>query len=180
MRYLLSVAALLLSVRPIFATEPLPSRLLDLPIAVVQNGEPLDFDLIDFRAQQRVTVTPRGERPPHSMFGIKTHVGFAAGYDYGIVHGSIGLYLTVAEWGRWNFGIPSPEIGIGRYRQYDGWRRTTFLKNDPSIFVSLASVHYRVGYLQSVGLHWYINLEQMFDVRQNMAGSQVGLSFSTK
>jgi len=26
----------------------------------------------------------------------------------------------------------------------------------------------------------YINLEQIFDLRQNMAGSQVGVSFSTK
>lgn len=27
-------------------------------------------------------------------------------------------------------------------------------------------------------MDWYVNLEQVFDIRRNMAGSQVGVSFS--
>jgi hypothetical protein len=29
-------------------------------------------------------------------------------------------------------------------------------------------------------LNWYINLEQIFDTRQNAMGSQVGITISTK
>jgi hypothetical protein len=32
----------------------------------------------------------------------------------------------------------------------------------------------------SLGMNWYINLEQIFDMRQNMAGSQIGITFSRK
>ena len=39
-----------------------------------------------------------------------------------------------------------------------------------TILISLASVHYRVGYLPSIGMNWYINLEQIFDVRGNLPG----------
>ena len=51
-------------------------------------------------------------------------------------------------------------------------------KNASSIFISLASIHYRVGYLRSAGVNAYINFEQIFDTRQNMTGSLIGLSFS--
>ena len=30
------------------------------------------------------------------------------------------------------------------------------------------------------GVNWYVNIEQVFDVQSNRAGSQIGLSFSTK
>jgi hypothetical protein len=46
--------------------------------------------------------------------------------------------------------------------------------------ISLASVHYRVGYVHSLGSNLYINLEQVFDARHNLPGSQFGLSFSRK
>jgi hypothetical protein len=46
--------------------------------------------------------------------------------------------------------------------------------------VSLASVHYRIKYLPSVGANMYINLEQVFDVLHTAPGSQFGLSFSRK
>ena len=38
----------------------------------------------------------------------------------------------------------------------------------------------RVGYLRAWGLHAYINLEQVYDLHANQAGSQFGLSFSSK
>jgi len=96
------------------------------------------------------------------------------------VHGSLGFYITVAEWGRWNYGIPSPALGFGRYPVYDAKRKQSFMKNESSLFISLASVHYRIGYVRSLGVNCYVNLEQIFDSRQNRAGSQVGFSFSPK
>jgi hypothetical protein len=46
--------------------------------------------------------------------------------------------------------------------------------------VSLASAHYRVGYVRAWGVNWYVNVEQVFDMNANRGGSQIGLSFSTK
>jgi hypothetical protein len=179
------VLLLLLSCAPLHAADapPLPTRTLDLPIAIVPVVDPFSFDLIDWRAEQAEAASARpmlAETEPHSHFGFKQHIGVAAGYDNGILHGSLGLYLTVVEWGRWNYGIPSPALGFGRYPQYDAFRKRAFSAGESTLFISLASVHYRVGYMPSLGMNWYINLEQIFDPRQNMAGSQVGVSFSTK
>jgi hypothetical protein len=46
--------------------------------------------------------------------------------------------------------------------------------------VSITSAHYRVGYVRAWGLNAYLNLEQVFDIRENRIGSQFGLSFSRK
>ncbi len=97
-----------------------------------------------------------------------------------VVHGSVGLYLTIAEVGRWNFGIPSVAFGLGRYPTYDRSDRQSSMKNQPTVFVSLASVHYRVGFVRSFGLNAYINMEQVYDVRHNLSGSQFGFSFSSQ
>ena len=100
---------------PALAEDCLPARLFDRPLAVVPDHGPWSFDLIDLRAEERVArLAPRGDVTPHSFFNVKHHLGVAGGYDDGVFHGSIGYYLTVAEWGRWNFGVPSLAIGIGR------------------------------------------------------------------
>jgi hypothetical protein len=179
MSCLVPAALLLLIARPLLADDSLPSRNLNLPLAIVTGSEPASFDLVDWRAQAR-QPPPRRDTEPHSMFVIKSHVGVAAGYDNAVLHGSAGFYLTVAEWGRWNFGVPSPAIGFGRYPAYDARRKQAFTKDESTIVVSLASVHYRVGYLPTLGVNWYINLEQIFDMRRNMTGSQMGLTFSRK
>jgi hypothetical protein len=180
MRFLLA-ATLFFSADPLLAGDRLPARALVLPQAIVSGTEPMSFDLVDFRAERRASlIPPVREVQPRTIFGIKQHLGFAGGYDNGVVHGSIGLYITVAEWGRWNFGVPSPALGFGRYRVWDAERQEGVLKDESSIFVSLASVHYRAGYIDSLGVNWYINLEQVFDMRRNMAGSQFGVSFSYK
>src|SRR4051812_46015093 len=95
------------------AGEILASR--TLPEAFVVLAEPpgINFDIYDARAQMEEIAV--AETEPHSIFRIRRHVGVAAGYDSGVLHGSIGMYITVAEWGRWNFGVPSPEVGFGRY-----------------------------------------------------------------
>ena len=111
---------------------------------------------------------------------IKRHLGIGAGDDHGIVHGSIGFYLTVAEWGRWNFGVPSAALGFGRYRLYDPKLQQTVVKDEYTVFVSLASVHYRLKYIRALGANAYINFEQVYDLRHNLPGSQVGMSFSSK
>jgi hypothetical protein len=178
MRLLIALSVLRLAAGA--ATEPLPTRSLDLPPVLVRNVDPVSLDLLDYRLEQRAEGPVRTDPPAHSIFGIKRHIGVAAGYDYGVVHSALGLYMTVAEWGRWNFGVPSPELGFGRYPAYDARHNRSFLKSDPSLFISIASVHYRVAYIPSLGVNWYINLEQMFDMRENAAGSQIGLSFSPK
>src|SRR5262245_17635196 len=165
---------------PAFAQEPLPAKPLELPLAMDVTPPLLNFDLIDLQVAEQERAHPILDADPHSMFVIKTHVGGAAGWDNGNPHASIGLYLTIAEWGRWNFGVPAAELGFGRYREYDHRIGQAVQKDGLTVIVSMASVHYRVGYIKSFGLHWYINLEQIYDMRNNMSGSQFGLSFSKK
>lgn len=158
----------------------LPSRTLPIELFVIPENRLVNFDLFDVRAELRDPTRRIEAPPPHSFFGIKRHVGLGAGYDNGILHGSIGFYLTIAEWGRWNFGIPSPAVGFGRSREYDSKRKESVAKTQSTILISLASVHYRGGYLHSLGMNWYVNLEQVFDSRANLTGSQFGFSFSRK
>jgi len=180
MRWALTAVFLFLVSLPLLADEPLPSRDVVLPTFQVPAIEPMDFDLIDLRADERIPVRHRVDVEPNSIFVIKRHVGAAFGYDNGIVHTGIGLYLTVAELGRWNFGIPAVEFGIGRYPVYDETTRISTTKQEPTILISLASVHYRVGYVQSLGYMCYVNFEQIYDMRTNFAGSQFGFSFARK
>jgi hypothetical protein len=180
MGFMVALFVLGLSVAGSGPPELLPSRALDLPYVVVHNVQPVSFDLMDYRSEERGIAKHRPEVQSHTIFGIKRHLGFAGGYDYGTLHGAIGLYVTVAEWGRWNFGVPSPELGFGRYPAYDAQRNKSFMREEPSLFISLASVHYRVRYLRSLGVNWYVNLEQIFDMRQNVGGSQIGFSFSSR
>jgi hypothetical protein len=69
---------------------------------------------------------------------------------------------------------------MGRYPVYDRLTNRTFMKDQMAFFVSLASAHYRAGHIQAWGLNWYLNLEQVFDMKANRGGSQFGISFSTK
>src|SRR4051794_18629982 len=167
MRWALAVLFLFAVTLPVLADEPLPSREINVPLFQVAGVEPVDFDLIDFRAEARVPMNRRVDADPNSIFVIKRHVGAAFGYDNGIVHTGIGFYLTVAELGRWNFGIPAVEFGIGRYPVHDQTTGTSMTKDQATILISLASVHYRVAYLQSLGYTWYVNFEQIYDMRTN-------------
>ena len=178
MRWLFTSVFLLAFLSPAFAEDALPSRSLDLPIAFVIEA-PISFDLLDFREEARLPP-PVPESPPNSFFVVKQHIGFAGGYDNGSAHASVGFYITVAEWGRWNFGVPSFEVGVGRYPVYDRLSNRSFMKDQIAFFVSLASAHFRAGYIRAWGLNWYVNLEQVFDMKANRGGSQFGISFSRK
>ena len=181
MHWLLTTVVLLASLTPVLAEDRLPSRAIDVPPAIVPEGGPSSFDLIDYREEERLARVPRpADVDPHSFFIVKQHVGIAGGYDNGIVHGSVGYYITVAEWGRWNFGVPSIEIGMGRYPAIDRLSQQPIMKDQLTFLVSIASAHYRVGYVRAWGLNWYLNLEQVFDLHANRAGSQFGFSFSPK
>ena len=158
----------------------LPSHTIDVSSATVEGREPSSFDLVDFRDEQRDRARARPDVESRSIFGFKRHVGLAGGYDNENVHASVGWYLTVADWGRWNFGVPSPAIGFGRYGLYDQKRQRVVTSTDYTLIISLASVHYRVAYLRSLGYMWYVNLEQIYDMRTNVAGSQFGFSFARK
>jgi hypothetical protein len=160
------------------ALPPLPSRVLTTAlISLPADLQGMNFDLYDVR-EALSDNTRHPEVPPHSIFQIKRHVGLAAGYDNGIVHGSLGLYLTVAQLGRWNFGVTSPEVGFGRYREIDQRTRLPIMKTETTVLISLASVHYRIGHLRSIGKDWYFTLEQIYDSRANLTGSQFGFSFA--
>jgi hypothetical protein len=178
MRWLLTTVLLLASLSPALADDTLPSRPLGLPLAIVVDA-PINFDLLDFRSEQRLPA-PVSDAPSHSIFAVKQHLGFAGGYDNGNAHASVGFYITVAEWGRWNFGVPSFEVGMGRYPAYDRLTNRSFMDDQLAFFVSLASAHFRAGYLKAWGLNWYVNLEQVFDMKANRGGSQFGISFSRK
>jgi hypothetical protein len=181
MGWLFTTALLLASLTPGVADDHLPARPIEVPLAAIPDHGPWDFDLIDLRAEQRLAVrSPAVEGAPRTFFNLKHHLGVAGGYDNGIFHGSVGYYLTVAEWGRWNFGVPSPEIGVGRYTVIDHLTQRPVTKDSLTLVISLASAHYRLGYIRAWGLHGYLNVEQMFDTHENRAGSQFGLSFSTK
>jgi hypothetical protein len=183
MRLLFTVVFLLASLTPALADDHLAARPIDVPMAIVPDHGPWDFDLIDLRAEERLArahVKPIADIDPHTFFNVKQHVGIAAGYDNGIAHGSVGYYVTVAEWGRWNFGVPAIEIGVGRYPMIDRASQHSIMKDQVTFMVSIASAHYRVGYIRAWGLHCYLNLEQVFDLHTNTGASQVGFSFSSK
>jgi hypothetical protein len=171
---------LLLSVVTPPSGSVLPSRDLELPLVIVQDLEPVNFDLIDVRAAWREEELNIRNENPHSFFVVKHHVGASVGYDNTVIHGSVGFYVTVAEWGRWNFGVPSLGLGVGRYPLYDRRLGMAVTKSQPTLFVSVASVHYRVSYIRTLGVNWYVNLEQVYDLRYNMTGSQFGVSFSSQ
>jgi len=96
----------------------LPSRDLDLPIAIVPDVEPRRASIWkDFREEQRAPAKSRGGHRPAQHFLVSSTWAWLAG---GTAHRprERRFYLTVAEWGRWNFGVPSMEIRHGRYPVY--------------------------------------------------------------
>lgn len=163
-----------------FAADPLPARDLRIAPFTIAAQEPSSFDLVDFREDQQREAAMIPDVIPHTHFDIKRHVGVAAGFEGDIVHGSAGFYLTMAEWGRWNFGAPTIELGLGRYPYYDDRQRRLVPGDSWTVMVSLASVHYRIGWIDSIGANCYLNLEQVVDLHSNIAGSQIGFSFSRK
>lgn len=181
MRWPLAAVFLLGVVPGVLAQEVLPARVVSTAPFVLATVEPMSFDLLDFRAAEQAARLPAAKSDPtHSVFVIKRHVGAAAGWDNGILHASVGMYVTVAELGRWNFGAPTVELGLGRYPFYDQKQRRPDVSSSWTVLVSLASVHYRVGYMKSIGYNCYINLEQVIDMHSNLSGSQFGLTFSRK
>ena len=153
MRWLLTIVVLLASLTPCLAEDRLPSRPIEVPLAAVPDHGPWSFDLIDFRAGQRLLrLTPKADLDPHSVFVVKHHLGLAGGY----------------------------ENGVGRYPAVDRKTQRAFMQEQMTVLVSLTSAHYRVGYVSAWGLHCYLNLEQVFDLHESRTASQFGLSFSTR
>jgi hypothetical protein len=181
MRWMLTTILLFASLTPASADEALPAHAIAPAFSLLPAAQPVSFDLIDLRQDQRVALLPvKSDVESHTHFITKHHIGVAAGYDNGTAHGSLGYYLTVAEWGRWNFGVPSIALGLGRYPTYNAQLNQSLMKEELGIFVSMASAHYRAGYIAPWGVHWYVNIEQVFDVHANRATSQIGISLSKK
>src|SRR4051794_18504969 len=112
MRWLLTTVILLLPSASARADEPLPGRWFEQTLTLrLAAPQPISFDLVDLRADERLALAPpKSDNDPHSFFVVKQHIGIAGGYDNGSPHGSIGFYITVAEWKRWNLGVPSIEV----------------------------------------------------------------------
>lgn len=160
----------------------LPSRLLALPLAAVPDAGVMNFDIADVRADMLLErAHPNStDVPVHTIFNVKKHIGIGVGYDAGVIHGSLGYYVTVAELGRWNFGVPAAAIGLGRYRIFDRRNQRPVVRDEYTFIISLASAHYRLGYLRALSSFAYLNVEQVYDMRHNFTGSQFGVSFSRK
>src|SRR5262245_23594519 len=92
MRWLLTIVILLAPSTSARADEPLQGRFVDLTlIATLPGPQPMSFDLVDLRADERAALIPaKSDKEPHSFFQVKQHVGIAGGYDNGSAHGSIG------------------------------------------------------------------------------------------
>lgn len=180
MRWPLVLVFLLGAALPALADDALPARDIRVQPFVVQAIEPISFDLLDFRDEQRRQATMVVDVEPHTHFGVKKHIGASAGFEGSIVHGSAGVYFTLAEWGRWNFGAPTIELGLGRYPFYDERRKQVVSGDSWTVMVSIASVHYRLGWIDSLGVNAYLNFEQVVDLHSNIAGSQFGFTFSRK
>jgi hypothetical protein len=128
------------------------------------------------RAEFQSAKTDKIER---SHFNTKEHWGFGFGYDNRMVHGSFGMQLTVAEWGRWNYGTLGASVGFMRRPQANGQKQERE-KSDVSLFLTLASASYRIKYVESLGMYWYVDFAQIYDVNHSMTGSQFGFSLSRK
>src|SRR5258705_2137000 len=178
MRWLLTtVVFVLASFAPAWADDTLPARPLEVVRATLPPPQPINFDLLDLRAEERAARTPPpNDSEPHSIFVIKQHLGIAGGYDNGSAHASIGFYITVAEWKRWNLGVPGIDIGVGRSSTYDPRLNQSFMKDEVAFFVSMASAHYLAGYIQALGLHWYVKHDQEFYMHARYTGSQLAIS----
>ena len=55
-----------------------------------------------------------------------------------------------------------------------------FSRTEPSLFVPIASASYRIRYLESIGMYWYVDAAQIYDVTHSMPLSQFGFSLSRK
>src|SRR5262249_10395300 len=108
------------------------------------------------------------------------HWGFGLGYDNRMIHGSLGMQMTIAEWGRWNYGTLGASLGFIRTSRLNEKTGRVTDGNDAALFVTMASASYRIKYLQALGIYWYVDFAQVYDMTHNMVGSQFGFSLSRK
>jgi hypothetical protein len=137
------------------------------------------YDWLNDRLKQQFTGK-KPEKPEHSVFNFKRHWGFGFGYDNRMVHGSIGMQMTIAEWGRWNYGTLGASLGFMRTSKLDAKTQAAVTNNDLSLFITLASASYRIKYVKSLGYYWYVDFAQIYDMTHNVVGSQFGFSLSRK
>jgi hypothetical protein len=136
----------------------------------------------DFAAEtiRQAILQTRSDKVEHTHFGLKRHWGFGLGYDNKAIHGSIGMQITVAEWGRWNYGILGASVGFIKNTELNPKTHESLTKNDISLFITIASASYRIKYVPSIGMYWYVDFAQIFDVTHTLPGSQFGFSLAKK
>jgi hypothetical protein len=137
------------------------------------------YDWLNDRLTQQFAVK-KAEKPEHSIFNFKRHWGFGLGYDNRMIHGSAGMQMTIAEWGRWNYGTLGASLGFMRTSKLDEKTQRPIANNDLSLFITLASASYRIKYVKSLGYYWYVDFAQIYDMTHSVVGSQFGFSLSKK
>jgi hypothetical protein len=53
-------------------------------------------------------------------------------------------------------------------------------KREMSLFLTMASASYRIKYVPALGMYWYVDLAQIYDIKHGLPGSQVGFSLSKR
>jgi len=150
------------------------------PDASCQQYEQLKtYDFVAETIRQEIAQA-KPEQETHTRFALKHHWGFGLGYDNQMVHGSVGMQVTVAEWGRWNYGVLGASLGFIRRSAVDSRTNRSYAKSDASLFITIASASYRIKYVPSLGMHWYVDFAQIYDMTHNMPVSQFGFSVAKK
>lgn len=192
MRWIVIAVALCVFAGPVYAAPAsataLPSRAIaTTPFVLDVDGliewSLADFDAMDAQADaaRQAAFAKSPENAAKSLWAIKHQwdIGWL-GFNGGILNGTIlGTHLTVAEWGRWNFGTPGVGLGFIRHADYNRYTKQSVMKDDLT-FLANISISYRLRQIKSLGYTAYLTFANTYDLRFSYPSSQIGFSFSRK
>jgi hypothetical protein len=157
----------------------LPSTPVPFVPFTISGTDLVNFDVLDVRVENAKRISNQSEDSAHSLWVPKQQwdVGWM-GVSGNTLHGTIlGTHMSVAEWGRWNFGTPGVGLGFIRRSVYDVRTKRALPRKDVTCIMSL-SVSYRLRYIRTLGRYAYLSFANTYDLRFNIPSSQIGLSFS--
>jgi hypothetical protein len=159
--------------------DVLPSIPIPFTPFVITGTDLVNFDILDVRAENAKHISNQDENSAHSLWTPKQQwdVGWL-GVNGSTLHGTIlGTHMTVAEWGRWNFGTPGVGLGFIRHSVYDPGTKRALPREDLTCIINV-SVSYRLRYVRTLSRYAYLSFANTYDLRYNFPSSQFGLSFS--
>ncbi len=168
---------------PVLPSRSIPIAPFSISVDDLIDWSLADFDAMDARAEaaRKAAWTGHPENPAKSLWAIKHQwdIGWL-GFNGGVLNGTIiGTHLTVAEWGRWNFGTPGVALGFLRHAKFNEYTGQSVMVDDLT-FLANISISYRLGHLQTFGYTAYLTFANTYDLRFNYPSSQIGFSFSRK